>query len=268
MKKNLLIFCAILTTLSLTAFGYISWNAPVAATCQKTACSTAIAFDNDPLLLFNKPIGSDFFLKISPRFIHTITKEKLHQATSIIDILPEKANQWVHSYQAVKVTVLDGEEEISERGIGDQLNAAQSKLVQSANYSTDFYIEADYSIKNDGTGALEKSDLVYYFTVVPEKAATYEDSMDKLLSYLKEQSSKKTAYINQYDMKPGKLRFTVTQNGNISNVRLSSTTGYPEVDQQLFDLISEMPGRWNPATNSKGEKVDQELVLSFGSEGC
>jgi hypothetical protein len=33
-------------------------------------------------------------------------------------------------------------------------------------------------------------------------------------------------------------------------------------------MITNMPGKWNPATNSKGEKVDQELVFFFGRQGC
>ena len=28
------------------------------------------------------------------------------------------------------------------------------------------------------------------------------------------------------------------------------------------------PRAWQPAENAKGEKVDQELVISFGAMGC
>ena len=37
--------------------------------------------------------------------------------------------------------------------------------------------------------------------------------------------------------------------------------------QAYFKLIN-MPQTWIPATNAKGEKIDQELVFFFGMEGC
>jgi hypothetical protein len=36
----------------------------------------------------------------------------------------------------------------------------------------------------------------------------------------------------------------------------------------MTELITNFPGTWEPAENSKGEKVDQELVVSFGLMGC
>ena len=36
----------------------------------------------------------------------------------------------------------------------------------------------------------------------------------------------------------------------------------------MIELIYKIPGTWQPAENAKGEKIDQELVLSFGLMGC
>jgi len=36
----------------------------------------------------------------------------------------------------------------------------------------------------------------------------------------------------------------------------------------MMELIKNTPGNWNPAENSKGEKVIQKLVFSFGIMGC
>jgi hypothetical protein len=36
----------------------------------------------------------------------------------------------------------------------------------------------------------------------------------------------------------------------------------------MMELIQMTPGQWQPAENELGEKVDQELVVSFGLIGC
>ena len=41
-----------------------------------------------------------------------------------------------------------------------------------------------------------------------------------------------------------------------------------ENDKKMIELITNLPGKWAPAENQKGEKVDQELVISFGLMGC
>lgn len=54
----------------------------------------------------------------------------------------------------------------------------------------------------------------------------------------------------------------------IAHVKLTETSGYTSVDKGLVELITTMTGKWDPATNSKGESVNQELVFFFGLEGC
>jgi hypothetical protein len=36
----------------------------------------------------------------------------------------------------------------------------------------------------------------------------------------------------------------------------------------MAELIANTSGEWIPAENAQGEKVEQELVLFFGSMGC
>ena len=69
-------------------------------------------------------------------------------------------------------------------------------------------------------------------------------------------------------LQPAKLYFTVSKEGMIENVRLDRTSNFPAVDETMIELITNAPGKWIPAENSKGEKVDQELVVSFGLMGC
>jgi hypothetical protein len=36
----------------------------------------------------------------------------------------------------------------------------------------------------------------------------------------------------------------------------------------MIELVKAIPGTWEAATNSNGDKVEQELVFSFGTIGC
>ena len=241
MKKNILIFCTVLTTFSLMAFGFMNWSGQA---------------------------NIDLIYNVDHRYGRTITKENLHKAKSIIDIFPKKATQSVESYQVVEVVIHPDVKKISEIGDSDVLNTAQKELLQSADYSTNFYISTNCRSKNADTGELEADSLVYWMTIVPEKEAEYTDGHDALIEYLKENSKEKTAIIKQDKLQPGKVSFTVTKEGTISNVKLTSTSGYPSVDEALIELVSKIPGKWDPAKNSKGKKVDQELVFFFGLQGC
>ena len=42
------------------------------------------------------------------------------------------------------------------------------------------------------------------------------------------------------------------------------TTGYPSIDEKFIELIKNIPGKWIPAENAKGEKMEQEFVFTFG----
>jgi outer membrane biosynthesis protein TonB len=83
-----------------------------------------------------------------------------------------------------------------------------------------------------------------------------------------ENSKAATAIIREDKLRSGQFSFTVTKKGTVENVLLIATSGYPSVDEALIDLVSNMPDKWIPATNSVGEKVDQEFVFVFGKQGC
>lgn len=255
MKKSLLVFSAILISLSLTAFGYINW--------EHTSANTVQTVDS------TNQSDTDLLYEIDSRFIATITKKKLDNATSVIDIFPSKATQFITSYQDVKVSVLynDVEFGVSEVGINEVLNPAQIKLLKSAKVSTNIQVSAHCKRRTD-TGELTYYHLVYYMTITPEKEAEYVNGHNTLINYLKENSKEETALIKKEKLKPGRVRFTVTKEGTVSNVQLSSTSGYDVVDKTLIDLIQNTSGKWNAATNSQNEKINQELVLFFGMKGC
>ena len=54
----------------------------------------------------------------------------------------------------------------------------------------------------------------------------------------------------------------------MKDVILISSSGYDSIDERMVGLITDLPGKWKPAENLKGQKVDEQLVFSFGLIGC
>ena len=266
MKKRIIIFSAAFATLSLMTFSFVNRNdTPDLETSKSHA---AFAFDLDLIGNIAEPVPPDFIYNVDSRFIATITKEDLYKASSIIDIVPEDANWSRYQFEAVRVTLMHDNEETSETGDNATLNNAQIELLRSTDHSDNFYITASRKGKYEATNYEDYYDLAYYLTVTPEKEALYINGHAALLEYLKENSKVETANVEKDKLKPGKLYFTVTKTGTISNVELDSTSGYPSIDETMIELITNMPGKWEPAENGNGEKVDQALVFSFGIMGC
>lgn len=268
MKKNTLIFVTALTTVILIAFGFNQQDDAVKHKV-KTSGSKLIASDNQIMKDFNFDIFPDFFYKVDTRF-QGVKKEKLDDAISVIDFLPKEHAQSIVSYKSVSVIILDDykQTDIKETGTSELLTAAQTKLLRSADYSTNILIKVDYQRQNKDTGQSWDTYFTPYLTIVPEKHAAYESGKNALIKYIKENSRAEKAIIENNKLRPGRLFFTVTKNGKISNVKLAAKSGYPSIDKKMIKLIYEAPEKWNPAENSKGEKVDQELVLFFGTLGC
>lgn len=268
MKKSIIIFCAVVTTLSLTAFGVISWNNSEINQLEKSV-SEDVAINTQVIKKVNKRIFSDFIYDVGPRF-GPIKKGDLDKARTFDDFISEEHAKQIVSYKSLSVIYIinDKQSEIKETGYSHELTAAQLELLQSADYSTNFLIRADYQEKNKETGALEDSYSTPHLTIVPEKQAAYGNGKDTLMEYLKENSREVRANVQADKLQPAKLFFTVTKNGTIENVKLDRSSNYPAVDRKMIELISKTPGAWEPAENTKGEKVDQELVVSFGLMGC
>ncbi|MTI31656.1 energy transducer TonB [Xanthovirga aplysinae] len=268
MKKRTLILCTVLTTISLSALGFMNWNT-IEKKILEIPDNKTVDSNNDYVTTTNEKVNTNLFFDLHSRYIHTITKEKLDKAKSIGDIIPNHLAKKIEAFQTFKVSILDSNKEISEVGENNLLNASQIKLLQSANYSTNISISASYRAKDTVSPALKEDYLVCYMTIIPEEEAEYIFGNDVLVEYLKENSKEKTLMIDRDKLRPGKISFTVTGKGTISNVRLMSTSGYPSMDKELIKLITYIPKwNWKSAINSKGEKVDQELVLFFGMEGC
>ena len=253
MKKSILILGSVLTIISLTAFNYISWSDTL--TIQK---------DNSDL---------DLYYHVSNRWSTKMTKVELKKVKSLLDVLKEDGTYTRDAYKNVTISILHNDKDVRdinrfEMGQSVILNAAQLELLNSIDYSTNLRITALNKRTNTKTGVVEDDSLVVYMTIIPEKEAEFAGGYDALIKYLKESSKEKTAIIREDKLQPGKVFFTVTKKGKVSNIKVVDTSGYPSVDEELIKAITNMPEKWEPAENSNGEKVNQEFVFFFGTPGC
>jgi len=272
MKKSIIIFCMALIATALMAFSYLNRSNTPTNHKETFRCNADI-FNDVFALNIPEPAEIDLVYNVDSRFGATITKENLCRATSAVDIVPKEAEWSKISFLSMTIAVLQDGDEIRVSGDDEVLNPAQTTLLQSIDYSTNFYLKARGKTKNGGPDGMQEFDqeeyaLAYYITVVPEKEAAYTAGKDALISYLRENSKAATAIIRKDQLQPGRVLFTVTKEGTIADVTLESTSGYPSVDQTLVELLATLPGKWEPATNAKGENVDQELVFFFGLQGC
>lgn len=229
----------------------------------------AAKFKSPKVEELKKTLHKDFVFDLGTRFTG-IKKEDLLSARSFADFIGDAHISRIMSYSSLSVTILeDGEpNDIKETGESGDFTPAQLKLLRTLDYSTNLMIRADYMEKRDETGLIEKDSWTPYLTVVPETQAAYSEGKEKLINYFIENSDVNSIEIVREKLKSARLYFTVTKNGTIENVNLSGTSGYPIIDDKMIELIGNAPGTWIPAQSFLGEKVDQELVISFGTMGC
>lgn len=241
------------------AVGYMNWN-------NQTQSPCAID-DQDAEFVIQEVSNPNFMYDVGSRYWATISKQDLYNAKSVLDIVPEVAEAWwTVKFETVKIAVLQGPFEISETGSEKTLNSAQKELLQSVDYGSNFYIKALDTEIHPETGEIEY--YTYYISVIPEKEAKYEGGQDDLINYIRTSTSEHLSIVEDEKLKGGRMHFTVTKNGNISNTKLDSSCGYSEIDETMIELMNNLPGKWEPATNSNGEEIDQDLVFTFGMVGC
>jgi len=268
MKKSIIIFSAVIATLSLLAFGFMNSKDSETGRVETSGIEN-VALNKQVVEPSIGPNFPDFFYDVGSRF-NVIKKGDLDKATSFSDFIGEAHVNRIVSYKSLSVIILDGDKQTDKKETGNDgtLTAAQVKLLQSLAYSTNLLIRADYREKNIETGQIEDSYWTPYLTIVPETQAVYAGGKKGLITYLKENSKKNIVIVQEDKLRPANLFFTVTKKGVIENVKLDGTSGYPSIDKTMIELIKTLPEAWEPARNSNGELVNQELVFSFGNRGC
>jgi len=280
MKKKILIFSTALMIVSLLTSGCLDQSNSeknTAATTSKedVALNKNVQFEKVEDVALNeivqpeKKVEDILVYDIGPRF-NLIKKADLVALRSFSDLIGQEHASRIVSYKSLSVILLNGDERTDTRieGGDGQFTAEQLKYLELVDYSTNLLIWADYIEKIESTGELVDQHWTPYLTVVPEKQATYGEGKEALIAYFQEQTRVHMTSAKDLQLKPAKLYFTVSKTGSIENVKLDRSSGYTPLDETVKALITHLPGVWEAAENTKGEKVAQEIVISFGNMGC
>lgn len=268
MKKNSILLSVVLLTISLTAFGVSN----IKKSNIKEKKNAEIKFDPiktiTPKEIENEKF-TNFNFDIGPRFT-SFEKNSVIKAKTIYDILDEQELNRLVSFTSVSIIQIINDEQTNTREIGFSatLTEAQLRLLNSLKYSDSFLIRVDYQQKNKDTGIVEDNYHSPHYTIVPAKQAKYSEGNERLLDYFRNNSADVLVNIHEKLLQPAKLYFTVTETGSLENIRLDQSSNYPAIDQRMIELLYKLTSSWIPAENENGQKVAQELVVSFGLLGC
>ncbi|WP_142784542.1 hypothetical protein [Changchengzhania lutea] len=156
MKKKFIIFCAVLTSLSIAAFAAIDWETNTLDPLQASVTED-LKINQSILKNIEKTVFTDFIYDIGPRF-SPIKKEAIEKATTIRTFFSEDELQKMEVLKSVNIILIinDEQSKIREIGYSDELTAGQMALLQSSNYSTSFLIRAEYKEKKSANWFLGK----------------------------------------------------------------------------------------------------------------
>lgn len=268
MKKRILLLSIFLVVLLVAAFAFNNTSVPTAESQELASAEDLTSTEKsietapekeDPVIQFD--MGTRF---------QGIKKSDLDKATSFEDFIGFRHANRILSYKSLSVIELDDDKQ-TDRKIttnSGELTEAQRNHLQAAGLSTNILIWAEYTEKWEDTGLVEESYWTPHLTVVPEKEATYNQGEKAFLAYLEENIPEFTDFVRREQLRPGRIYLTVGKEGTITNVDLQASSGIPQMDEKLVKLIFEAPGKWTPAENADGEKVEQLLVVFFGTMGC
>jgi len=208
----------------------------------------------------------------------SISKEKLNEALSINDFKNQVKNvnldyklSWVRAFISVEILTSQKGEIRKAVSKNDVLSQEQKEIMNMADAGTDISVKIKY-IPENTLRHNDPKELNFTFTVDPEREALYPGGQQQLKNYLKEKAIDKIPSNSFKDYDLAAVKFTVNEEGEISNAHVFGTeyqsSKKEKIEKLLLETIRDMP-RWIPAEYANGTKVKQEFVLTVGNmENC
>lgn len=213
--------------------------------------------------LFSQDLG----FEVKGAYARPVKAEKLDKATNMSDLIDGYPVSWIAEYVSTGISVVSGDNVKQAMSNDDNLTPEQVSLLKSADLGDEVVIDVAYKSKNFITKELDVRYMHYAATVVPEHEAEYPGGHEPMRAYLKESAMNKIPNESFKEFQQVIIRFTVDEQGQIENPRVTTTSGDPKIDNLLLKALKNMP-KWTPAENSAGTKVTQDFEFIIGNTGC
>ena len=197
----------------------------------------------------------------------SIQEDKLDKINTLTDLDKRYPTSWVREYISVEISAYKNGIQTKASGISDVLNQEQKELIRLADRSNDIAVIVTYIPNNSLKNNPEKQ-YDFKVTVMPDKNAIYSEGTEQLIQYLQKNNivNIEAGSFTGYDLTA--IKFTITEQGNISDIQVAMPSKDTKIDEMLVAAISKMPS-WKPAAFSNGLKVKQNFVLTIGNmENC
>jgi TonB family protein len=212
--------------------------------------------------------------EMSPRNILPITREEINSAKTLIDLNSGYAKNWITDYVSSEISVTYHGNLVKVITLNDTLNQEQKNILNMADMGSDITIDVIYKSKNAVTHRLEKNLMNFKITLVadsismlPKTKAEYTDGQQKMKDYIEEAILFPISKKAQKEFQKGVVRFTINEQGEITNSKIVLSSKDKKIDQLLLEAIQKMPN-WKAAENSQGKSVKQEFDFILGEGGC
>jgi len=220
--------------------------------------------------LFAQEPFQNFRYGIRARYERPIKKLVLQKAQTLGDIVADYPASWITDYVSVELTVTPyGGKPQMALGNGYVLNPAQKKVLEAAVLDAELEIKVYYRSQNCVSHLTNDSQMHIIYTIVPDIEASFVGGEEQMKKYMGENGLDEIAKKVPDGFEKVSVRFTVDENGEVTEAKVAQTSGNAKVDQLLLDAIRNMP-RWKPAQNAEGEKVKQRFEFTAGNlaGGC
>jgi TonB family protein len=219
------------------------------------------------LLFFITGFSQNLNYEVHGNYIHSVKKEILNKSNSIGDIIPYYPTGWIGGYISVEISATSDGKTVMAEGANDTLNDQQKDILTTAVLGTDIVINIKYKQKNWVNDKVQVNIINYTVTIVPDIEAEFPGGNELMTKYLKENAINKISETTSKELKQGIVRFTVNEEGTITDAKIFKTSGDLNTDKLLLEVINKMP-KWRAAEDSNGIKVKQEFEFSVGNVGC
>ncbi|MES2679581.1 MAG: energy transducer TonB [Bacteroidota bacterium] len=213
------------------------------------------------------PGPQDLAFDLYPKYRRPLKKENLHDARLIRDVIPGYPVNWISSYVSVEIQATCEGKAMKAITPHEELSTEQKNILNNPDLSGDLVINVRYTYQDPVTKEVENNRMHVVMSIMPETEAQYATGREDMKKYLKENGINKISESTPKLFQKGLLRFTIDEQGEITNTKILTSSGDAKTDQVLLDLINKMP-KWIPAKNAKGAGIQQDFEFSLGSLGC